>query len=621
VSLVERLRPAAREPAPADNAEKDVSEKTAVLALVGLTLLSIVVRMLFVSRVHAPTVFSDEIGYEKLAQSIGKTGHLALFNQSGLSYSPLYPLVLSPIYALGASAPTAYAAIKLVNAVLISLAIVPTYKIARFAVPRGLALIVAGLSLIAPLMFLSSFSMSENLAYPICLVAIWAMLAAVGRPSVWHDAALLAAIALATGTRIQLVVLYPAALTAIVGAALLRPDGGGRSRAMLAELRTHVLFVGAAVAVLVLAGLASLAGHDVLAAFGRYANVGRRGLPNLWHFLNLLIRHVAGLDLAMGVVPFVAALVVTVAFWRSSRRREHVVFAAVAASVSAWLLIEVAFDAALFDSPTGDIPRIHERFLIYAMPFFLTALAVAYRYARSKALERLYVAAAIVAALLPVVIPFDVVINNTISFESIGLEPYGYVSGGSIVALPHTTLVAVWIAATLAFLYVHVRQRLRTVVLLALLPFVAASGLARLRIEATSVFARSLLPAHMDWIDRAVGEAPVVLLTGSNDTTSALQTAYGNYSIDRLYAGCDLAFGSEFGEQFVKVDRSGRILDAAGKPLRVKYAVVPPSFAVQGRVIDFSAGGREILIAPAGGVLRVPAPASPLDCDSATQSE
>ena len=90
----------------------------------------------------------------------------------GCPTRPLYPALLSPIYALGASAPTAYTLIKLVNAILISLAIFPTYKIARFAVPRELSLLVAGLSIVAPLMFLSSFSMSENLAYPVCLARL-----------------------------------------------------------------------------------------------------------------------------------------------------------------------------------------------------------------------------------------------------------------------------------------------------------------------------------------------------------------------------------------------------------------------------------------------------------------
>jgi len=124
-----------------------------------------VVRAALALRVHTATVFDDELGYVKLAESIGREGRLALFGDEGLSFSPLYPVVLSPIYALGASAPT-YFAIKVVNALLISLAVFPVYGIARFVLPRRFSLLVAFLSVLAPLMSYPSFTMSENLGYP-----------------------------------------------------------------------------------------------------------------------------------------------------------------------------------------------------------------------------------------------------------------------------------------------------------------------------------------------------------------------------------------------------------------------------------------------------------------------
>src|SRR3954447_11716327 len=209
---------------------REASSRTAFLCLVGFALLSFAIRAAFVSRVHGPTVFSDEMVYERLAVSIGRDARLALFNEPGLSYSPLYSVVISPIYALGASAPTAYTLLKIVNAFLISLAIFPTYKIARFLLPRRLSLVVAGLSVVAPVMSYSSFTMSENLAYPLCLVSIWAMLEAIRAPSLRNDALLLLSIALAVLARIQLVVLGPAALTAAILAVLLRReiDRGGR---------------------------------------------------------------------------------------------------------------------------------------------------------------------------------------------------------------------------------------------------------------------------------------------------------------------------------------------------------------------------------------------------------
>src|SRR5262249_51762529 len=111
---------------------EEPTARTAAFTLVGLFVLSSLFRALMTLQAHAPTVFSDELGYTKLALHIARTGHLGLFDKPGLSYSPLYPLVLSPIYALGASGPTAYTLVKVVSAFLISLSVFPTYAIARF---------------------------------------------------------------------------------------------------------------------------------------------------------------------------------------------------------------------------------------------------------------------------------------------------------------------------------------------------------------------------------------------------------------------------------------------------------------------------------------------------------
>ena len=104
----------------------------------------------------------DELGYERMAQSFAHTGHFSLFGKGGLAYSPLYPIVLSPIYALTSSMHTAYEWAKVENAVLISLSVFPVYGIARFVLPRGRSIGVAALSLLAPLMLYSGFEMSRE---------------------------------------------------------------------------------------------------------------------------------------------------------------------------------------------------------------------------------------------------------------------------------------------------------------------------------------------------------------------------------------------------------------------------------------------------------------------------
>ena len=125
--------------------------------------------------------------------------------------------------------------------------------------------------------------------------------------------------------------------------------------------------------------------------------------------------------------------------------------------------------------------------------------------------------------------------------------------------------MAVWIAGTLAFLYVYVRQRLRAIVLLVLFVFIGISVLAQGRIEDGGNFARSLLPAHADWVDRAHPAGDVVLVSSRRDATRELETAFFNLSISRVRYVCDPILGPEFGEKQVTIERSGRLRDPAGR--------------------------------------------------------
>src|SRR4051812_21868484 len=81
--------------------------------------------MLYAVPYEGPWVFDDELGYQKLAQSLGSGQGLAILGKHGLTYSPLYPLVIAPLYALHLSGPDAYAWTKIINCLLMSLAALP----------------------------------------------------------------------------------------------------------------------------------------------------------------------------------------------------------------------------------------------------------------------------------------------------------------------------------------------------------------------------------------------------------------------------------------------------------------------------------------------------------------
>jgi hypothetical protein len=584
-------------------------------ALVGLAVVSVALRTILAREVHGPFVFMDELGYARMAQSFAHTGHFTLFGKAGLAYSPLYPIVLSPIYALTSSAQTAYESTQVVNAVLMSLAAVPVYGIARSVLDRPRALGVAALSLAAPLMFYTGLEMSENLAYPLTLLAIWAMLRAVREPGLWNDVVMLGAIALASAARLQLVALFAAAVTAILVVALVRPDEPeqGRLRSVARAVSTHWLVFASVAVALVAVLLRTVQNGGALPLAGRYSNVGSAHASPL-HVLEIAFHHLAELDLALGVVPFVGALIAAYALAHFGFPRRALVFGAVATATTVWLLLEVAFDAAAFDSssvpahPTqleASLPRIHERYLIYLMPLFLVALVAALRAVRPRVPVWAILGAALTAALLPAAIPFHQVVNTSVVADTFGLEAFSTVVHGAVTAVSHATLVAVISASALTFasLYAFLRPRPSFAIVLTLLAFFVLSSFVRIRLTGTANGFTAPQPVQRDWVDRVVGNGSVALVGAPGTSRLALlDTAAGNESIGRVYYTCRAAFGADFGEQEV----------AAGSVIRARYAVAPASMRISGRVLARDREGHLVLVAPKGDALRIP----PLRCGS-----
>ena len=558
-----------------------------------------------VGRVHGPFVFMDELGYERMAQSFAHTGHFSLFGKGGLAYSPLYPILLSPIYALTSSLSTAYEWVKVENAVLISLSVFPVHGIARSVLPRGRSIGVAALSLLAPLMLYSGFEMAESLSYPLCLIAVWTMLRAVRHPSIANDGLMLAAILVASAARLQLVVLLPAALTALLLVALAR-----RPHALRRTVSEHWALFGV-VGLALIAGLArTVMNGGNLPLAGRYANVGTTHV-SAWRAVELFFQHLGELDFAVGVIPFAAALLAGYALVRSGFPQRALIFASVAAASTFWFLLEVALNAAAFDTTDGhplhrsaftDLPRIHERYLIYLVPLFLVALFAALGPRRPLRATLPLAGTAVVSALLPALIPFGTVINGTVPIDSFALLLFGVSKDGSRVPIADATTAIVALSGLLAVVFVLAMTRLLPAMAAVAITAVAFLGVSTLEIanQATPFTRAELgLPAYADWVDRVVGrDGNVSLVSGPGVRTASLrETAFWNASITRVYYTCSAAFGTDFGEQQL----------AAGGAITTRYAVVPASLPVFGRVLARNPAGKLVLIAPTGGTLRIPA--------------
>ena len=567
---------------------------------------SFVARLLLLTRVQGPWIFPDELGYQQVAVNIAH-GRLALYSEHGLSYSPLYPLVLSPVFALGLSAPDAYGWIKAVDALLMSLSLLPAYAIARFLLPRRHAYLVVLLVALAPLMYYSALGMSENLAFPLVLIAVWLLLRALDRPSPRNDIWFLIAVVAAAATRIQLVTLLPAGLTALGLVGLLPAH---RARPRLSDLRrlllAHRTLVLGSLG-LVLAGVVPAAfGHSPFSAAGRYSSVPGTSHPSLAHMAKLFVYHAAELFFAAGGLPFAATVAVTwiLVTWGVSRRA--IVFGSTMFALAFWLLVETAVATDSFERQ-GDAPRIHERYLFYLVPLFLTVFVAALRDERVRRTRVGAGLAIVAAALAALAIPYQTVINGTVVADTFSLQFAA--RNGTLQAIDHASLVALAVAVGLAAAFALLRSRPILAIGVLVAAFVYDSAVLASRIESASRGEKAFFTSsHYDWVDRTHPPAGVSLITGPGvtDPVAEWHTAYFNLRIDRLYYTCRRTLSVDFGERRVSLAGSGLLL-VGGAPLRARSVVVQNGLGVVGRVVARDRVAGEELVTLPHGVVRIDA--------------
>ncbi len=319
-------------------------------------------RAILVRGIVAPFIFVDEIIWSELARGIADAGEPLLRDQPDPGYSVVYPLLISPAYALFDGLPDAYAAVKTENAVLMSLAAVPAFFLARRVVRDGLALLAALLAVAVPSLAYTGTVMTENAFYPLFLArrARARRRARTTRRALWVDRSSSRSPVLAFATRVQAVALGPAILLAPLVLAIFEPRG---LRSTVSRFRwLYGLVVGLAVAVLVVQLVLGRTPQDLL---GAYSPVGDRSY-DVGDALRYLWWHVAELALYVLVIPL-AATIVLVARARSLDARLQAFLAATVA-LTVCIVPMVAVFASEFSA------RIEERNMFYVAPLLCIAL-------------------------------------------------------------------------------------------------------------------------------------------------------------------------------------------------------------------------------------------------------
>jgi 4-amino-4-deoxy-L-arabinose transferase-like glycosyltransferase len=133
----------------------------------------VILKVVFAFFVSSPTIFGDEYLYAKAAQSIAQEGSVEVHGMYVASYPPLYSLVLSPAY-LFTNMQTIYLVMKIINALISSLIIIPAYLLAKEFFKEKEALMGALLVGLMPFtMSTSSYLMAENLFHVLFLLSVY----------------------------------------------------------------------------------------------------------------------------------------------------------------------------------------------------------------------------------------------------------------------------------------------------------------------------------------------------------------------------------------------------------------------------------------------------------------
>jgi hypothetical protein len=539
--------------------------------LVGLVALSTGVRYVLTRQTVAPWIMVDELIYSELAKSFAATGHFLVRDQSTGSYGYVYPILIAPAWAAFKAAPDAYAAAKGINALVMSLAAVPAYFLARRVLGPWTSLAAAALAVAIPSMVYTSTLMTENAFYPIFLTVVLALVVWLDRPTPTSTAILLGLCLLAFLTRQQAIALAPALLTAPLLVA--GREGLRRYRLM------YWIVLGVAL-VVVLEQVAR--GRSVFGILGAY-QIASTSHYSVGEVTRWFLYHVSELDLSLGVLPFAALLVL--AFGLRGLPRPQKVFVAAAVSVTFWLVLEVA----VFASEQSF--RVEERNMFYVAPLFLIALLVWIE----RGLPRGTVwatAAIILAAALPGALPYSRYIGLNAISDTIALLPLGWLVEQGL-GLDDVALVVVFVAAAAGMLFLFVPRRWAYVLPVLVVVYFAVSQ-AAIESKQHQQSLESLFggiaspPLHLDWIDRTVGSGAnvAVVWTGNTDRKFTVwENEIFNRSLGTIYSTGDPLPG-DLAETPVRVDRaSGDLVTKSGQTVHAPYALTDTSLALNGTVI------------------------------------
>ena len=563
---------------------------------------SILTRYLLGRRDPGPWIFVDELIYSEMSRSFADGFEFSIRGVPTTAYGFIYPILIAPSYALFDSLASAYGAVKITNAVVMSLTAVPAYLLARRLMRPAYALAAALLSIAIPAMTYTGVVMTENAFYPAFVFALLAMVVALQRPSPLNQALALVSVVVAFLIRAQGIALAAAYVFAIAIFILLESRASregirGGLRRLKVFWPTWTVGIGSVIVFLVVQLGRGQSPRELLGAYGAFAESDRYSLTEVSRWF---LYHLAELDLWTGIVPLAALILLSgVALSRHAASEERA-FVAVAVPSLVFLTLVVA----AFASQSRE-NRIEERNLFYVGVLLLVALMWWVDRGLPRP-TRLFAFALIVAAALPGVIPYGEFINVTAVSDTFGFLPLWGLQERLVAPnhIPAVVMVVAIVVATLAL--VLPRRAAWAAPLLILGYFALAHSPIENRTNKASVGALfEGVGAQVDWIDRAVGtDASVAALWTSMGAPHTIWlNEFFNRSLGAVYY-VTAPLPGNLPETPAGVDPlTGELRDVTGAVVGADYVLVDPQTELVGDVIAVDPGRGSRLVEVGGPVL------------------
>ena len=555
----------------------------ASLGVAAIVILSAILRIVLGLNVAGPWIFVDELIYSELGRSAVSGFEIRGVPVSG--YGAVYPWLLAPAYGLFDNLSTAYAAVKVTNAIVMSSTAIPAYLIARTLMGRRWALVASTLSVLVPGMAYTGMVMTENAFYPAFALAMLFVVLALQRRKIIFQVLVFVGALLCFEIRPQGAVVagaYVVSVVLLIALEALLAERGARARELgcgfMQFLPTWIIVVAS------VAGLAAYVqsrGTGIAGLLGAYSVTAQeRDRYQAKPILSWFLLHISELDFWLGVIPFVAALVlIGVALTRASDRNTR----AFACAIVPMTLLMAALVSAFV--VFANVARIEERNLFYVGFLMLIALCWWAQTGFARPQQRWFVVAVAVGAIGPIALPYGAILTQSAVSDTFGVfVPFAIQS--RILDPTITTYVVALGVIIVAVLLAWSGGRRSWILVVVVVAFMGVTGVAVDRRTDKAAAAAVAISSPRNWVDAALpaGATASVVFQGGSDPMRVWQLEFFNRAPKMVYTiGTPLA--GALPDTVVNVQADGFVVDRSENPVSSSYVVADAFTAVQGEVM------------------------------------